>query len=78
MSIKAHIELLTQHEKFNDSERINKILDFVLEGFQRIYSEPYSEDDYKLKLKLANIEVDIEKRILESITKTLNIDKIKK
>lgn len=71
MSIKSHIELLTGHEKFNDKERINKILEFILEGFQRIYSEPYSDDDYKLKLKLANMEIDIEKRLIETITKTL-------
>jgi hypothetical protein len=77
MSIKSHIELLTKHEKFNEKERIDKILEFVLDGFQRIYSEPYSEDDYNMKLKLANIEVDIEKRILETITKTLNIATVK-
>lgn len=74
MSIKSHIELLTKHEKFDDKDRIDKILEFVLSGFQNIYSEPYSQDDYKMKLKLANIEVELEKRILETITKTLNIN----
>jgi hypothetical protein len=73
MSIKSHIELLSKHEKFDDKDRMDKILDFVLNGFQNIYSEPYSQDDYKMKLKLANIEVDLEKRILETITKTINI-----
>jgi len=74
MSIKSHIELLTKHEKFDDKDRMDKILEFVLNGFQNIYSEPYSQDDYKMKIKLANIEVDLEKRILETITKTLNIN----
>ncbi|MCY1636253.1 hypothetical protein [Marinifilum sp. D737] len=69
MSIKHHIQLLTEHEKFNKDERINKILDFVLDGFQRIYTEPHTNDDYKLKLKLANMEMDIEKRLIESISK---------
>lgn len=77
MSIKSHIELLSKHEKFDDKDRMDKILDFVLDGFQNIYSEPYSQDDYKMKLKLANIEVDLEKRILEALTKTLNINERK-
>lgn len=74
MSINSHIELLTSHEKFNSPERINKILEFILEGFDRIYSEPYAEDDYKLKLKLANMEIDIEKKLIETFTKTININ----
>ena len=77
MSIKSHIELLTKYEKFDDKDRMDKILEFVLSGFQNIYSEPYSQDDYKMKIKLANIEVDLEKRILETITKTLNINEKK-
>lgn len=72
MSIKSHIELLTKHEKFDEKERMDKILEFVLTGFQSMYSEPYSKDDYKIKL--SNIEINLEKRILESITKTLNIN----
>lgn len=73
MSIKHHIQLLTQHEKFNTDERINTILEFVLEGFQKIYSEPHTNDDYKLKMKLANIELEIEKRLMETITKTIGL-----
>jgi hypothetical protein len=73
MSIKNHMQLLTKHDKFEKDERINKILDFVIEGFQKIYSEPHSDDDYKIKLKLANMEMDIEKKILNTITKTLGI-----
>jgi len=74
MSIKSHIELLTKHEKFNEKERMDKILEFVLDGFKNIYSEPYSQDDYKMKLKLANLELDLEKRIMENISKTFNVD----
>lgn len=78
MSIKHHIQLLTEHEKFNKDERINKILDFVLDGFQRIYTEPHTSDDYKLKLKLANMEMDIEKRLIESISKVTGFKMYKK
>ncbi len=73
MSIKHHIQLLTQHDKFSKDERINKILDFVLDGFQNIYSEPHVNDDYKLKLKLMNMEIDIEKRLMDTISKTVGI-----
>lgn len=74
MSIKNHIQLLTENEKFLKEERINKILDFVLDGFNKIYVEPYSNDDYKLKLKLSNIEMEIEKKIYESLSKVTGID----
>ncbi|MCK4662800.1 MAG: hypothetical protein KAT68_08045 [Bacteroidales bacterium] len=78
MSIKHHIQLLTQHEKFDKDDRINKILDFVLDGFQRIYTEPHTDDDYKLKLKLVNMEMDIEKKIMDAISKTVGIRNDKK
>jgi len=74
MSIKSHIELLTQNTKLSEKDRMDKILEFVIEGFHKIYSEPYSDDDYKLKVKLANIEADLEKRILETITKTMKVN----
>lgn len=69
-SIKAHMVLLTGHEKFNDPGRINKILEFILDGFRNIYTEPHTNDDIKLKFKLANMEMDIEKRLMDSISKT--------
>lgn len=75
MSIKHHIELLTEQEKFNQEERINKILDFVLDGFTKIYSEPHNNEDYKLKLKLVNMEMKIEKRIIDSINKLTGVKK---
>lgn len=75
MSIKHHIQLLTEHEKFDKDERINKILDFVIEGFQKIYTEPHSSDESKFSLKLLNMEMDIEKRIMDTISKTAGIKK---
>lgn len=68
MSIKQHFYLLLKEEKFTETERIDKILNFILEGFQKIYSEPYSIDDFKLKLKLSSIEMDLEKRILKRLS----------
>ena len=78
MSIQHHIQLLTEHEKFVGEERINKILEFVLNGFQKIYSEPHTNDDYKLKLKLANMEVDIEKRLTNALSKSIGISDLGK
>jgi hypothetical protein len=69
MSIKSHIELLLSNKHFQTQERIDSILEFIISGFNKIYKEPYSDEDYKLKLKLANIELDIENRILEKLTK---------
>lgn len=73
MSIKHHIQLLTEHVKFNKDERINKILDFVLDGFQKIYTEPHTSDENKFSLKLLNMEMDIEKRIIDTISKAVGI-----
>lgn len=78
MSIKHHIQLLTEHEKFNKDERINKILEFVLDGFQRIYTEPHTNDDNMLKIKLLNMENDIEQRLMEIISKTTGLNLSKK
>jgi hypothetical protein len=79
MSIRSHIQLLTMHEKFGNEERINKILDFVIEGFHKIYSEPHIDDDFKVKLKIANMELEIEKKIIEAINKTISVsEKLRK
>lgn len=67
MSIKSHIELLLSNKYFQKEERIDTILEFIINGFNKIYNEPYSDEDYKLKLKLANLELDIENRIMEKI-----------
>ncbi len=68
VSIKSHIELLLSTKSFQTPEHIDSILNFIITGFDKIYKEPYSDDDYKLKLKLANIELDIENKILEKLT----------
>jgi predicted nucleic acid-binding Zn-ribbon protein len=67
MSIKHHIDLLIKQQLFVDNTRIDKVLDFVLEAFGKIYNEPYSDEDYKMKLKLSSIEVDLEKKVLDLI-----------
>lgn len=67
MSVQHHIELLTTKEVFATDLQINKVLDFVLDAFKKIYNEPYSDDDYKLKLKLASLELDIEKKMMKFI-----------
>ncbi|QGY44710.1 hypothetical protein GM418_13850 [Maribellus comscasis] len=73
MTIKSHIELLTQIEEFQSPERTDKILDFIIEGFNKIYNEPYANDDFKMKVELANIKLDLQKNLLEK----LNINKEK-
>lgn len=65
MTIKSHIELLTKEEDFRTPERLDKILDFIIEGFRNIYNEPYSNDDFKMKVELANIKLDLEKNLLD-------------
>lgn len=65
MSIKHHIELLIKQDLFIKEGQIKKVLDFVLEAFNKIYNEPYSDDDYKMKVKLANIELELEKKMIE-------------
>lgn len=76
MSIKNHISLLINEERFSDKERMDKILEFILEGFQKIYSEPYSDEEYKLKLKLANMKLDIQKKLLKKVyNENFNINK---
>lgn len=68
MTIKSHIELLTQQGYFKDEEHINQILEFVLDGFRNIYCEPNSgSDDYKMSIKLANFEIDLQKKIIDKL-----------
>lgn len=60
MSIKSHLELLTTNENFKHFDK--EILQFTLESFEKIYKEPYdNSDDLKMKLKLMNVELGIEK-----------------
>lgn len=69
MTIKSHIELLTQQGYFKDKEHINQILEFVLDGFRNIYCEPSnSSDDYKMRIKLANVEIELQKKIIDKLS----------
>jgi len=65
MSIKHHIELLVKQDLFVQKGQVEKVLDFVLDAFAKIYVEPYSDDDYKMKVKLANIELELENKMIE-------------
>lgn len=67
MVIKSHIELLTQHGYFDEDGQCNKILDFILKGFGKIYNEPYTDDNYKMKIKLANFEIDMQQKIIDKL-----------
>lgn len=68
MTIKSHIELLTKQGYFVEPEHLNNILDFVLDGFRNIYNEPHDSDNYKMKIKLANIEIDMQKKIIDKLS----------
>lgn len=45
LSIDAHINLLTNIETLQDSEYMKKITDFIIDGFNKIYYEPYKKDE---------------------------------
>lgn len=66
MSIQNHIKMLLDEEKFDVGAK-DKILEFVLNGFQKIYSEPYTENNLKIGLKLQNIEMNLEKKLFEKL-----------
>lgn len=72
LSIKSHIELLLDQSRFQSPENTDKIMNFVIDGFRNIYNEPYDIDDYRMKLKLSDIELNLEKRLIDK----LGIDKI--
>jgi len=45
LSIDAHINLLTNIKTLQDAKYMEKITDFILEGFNKIYYEPYAKND---------------------------------
>lgn len=68
MTIKSHIELLTQQGYFKDEKHLDQILEFVLDGFRNIYCEPNnSSDDYKMRIKLADVEIEMQKKIIDKL-----------
>ena len=78
-SIQSHLELLSKNEDFTEPEHINKILDFTLNGFSKIYQEPYivNDNNVKINLKLKELEVGVEniKKNIEENTKELKQNK---
>ncbi len=70
MTIQSHIELLTQRGYFNDEKHLDQIIEFVLDGFRNIYREPNnSSDDYKMKIKLADFEIEMQKKFIDQLAK---------
>ena len=73
MSIKSHLELLTTNESLKKFDK--EILQFTLEAFEKIYKEPYdNNDDLKMQIKMLGVELGLEKTkfkdFKETITKT--------
>jgi len=46
LSIDAHINLLINIEKFQSPEHIDLIARFIMDGFKKIYSEPYQKEEF--------------------------------
>jgi len=44
IEIEAHINLLTGIEDFKERKRLDKIIDFILDGFSKIYDAPYQKE----------------------------------
>lgn len=74
MSIQNHIKMLLDEEKFDINAK-DKILEFVLNGFQKIYSEPYTENNLRIGLKLQSIEMNLEKKLFEKLNELKEIPK---
>lgn len=66
MSIQNHIKMLLEQDGFAVSSK-EKITEFVISAFQKIYSEPYLDNNLKLGIKLQNIEMNLEKKLEEKI-----------
>lgn len=62
LSIDAHINLLTGVDKFQDKEIMDRVANFILEGFNTIYREPYQKVE-------AEKSKDIQKEILNLLKK---------
>jgi len=75
MSIKSHLELLITNESFKKFDK--EILQFTLDAFEKIYKEPYdNNDDLKMKLKMLGVELGLEKTKFKELRETLTeIDK---
>lgn len=67
LSIREHIELLSNNPAYQDEQYRTQILNFIISGFDKLFSEPYTDEDLKMKVKLASIELNVEKNILKSL-----------
>jgi len=67
MTIKSPIKFITYEENFQSPEILDNILDFIIDGFNKIYNEPYANDDFRMKVELANIKLDLQKNLLEKL-----------
>jgi hypothetical protein len=59
VSIKSHLELLRNDEKFVETRHIDDILKFTIEALQNIYKEPYNDDKMRIHLKMKEIELKL-------------------
>lgn len=66
MSIRNHIEMLLDEVRFGDGAQ-EKIVEFVLAAFQKIYTEPYTDRDLKLAVKFDKLEMQMDKTISEKL-----------
>lgn len=74
-SITGHLESLTKNDYFNkDEKHLWETLKFALMAYEKIYTEPYQDDELRLKIKLHSIELDIEKHILTTLRKVGVLD----
>lgn len=67
LSIREHIELLTSNPAYQDEQYKTKILNFIISGFDKLFSEPYTDEDLKMKVKLASVELNLEKNIMKHL-----------
>lgn len=68
LSIEAHMSLLLRIDKQGDGMVSDKVLDFILSGFRKIYREPYKKID-KLNKNNFNSLNGIPSKIKESVLK---------
>ncbi len=69
LSIEAHINLLTSVSDFQEKDRLDKITDFILDGFNKIYDAPYEKvTSRKSEKSTVNEVLDLIKKELENST----------
>ncbi|WP_297089424.1 hypothetical protein [uncultured Draconibacterium sp.] len=66
MEINHHIELLIGLDRFTSQDDSERIMTFIMQSFDKIYAEP-QKDQVKFKIKLAELEMKLEKKILDNL-----------